>query len=327
MENRRTHTGSVRTFYYDKKHKKNRYKQVSLSKFGGDESKAKEFLENWRQSQLRKQNEAEITDVKEELEEEIADVKEELEEEIAEIKEELNRENLKEEIADTVETELNQTVLACDLTTDKSYKIHYVPFRLELSEQTGTTTAIFGSSKSGKTVQLMKIIKKYYDKPDFITILIAENIHSKSYKDLSKKILRMSYFDETLIKNLHRINKRTKNRYKFCIIFDDIILHKNNSAIMSLILTMRNANFSSVLLFQSVTLLAKTNRQNINNAIFKRQNNNEAIEIVMKDYLGGYEPFYGKSMDDKIRLYREATNDYKFIYLNALSDQISFCKP
>jgi hypothetical protein len=72
-------------------------------------------------------------------------------------------------------------------------------------------------------------------------------------------------------------------------------------------------------------MLAKTNRQNINNCIFKRQNNSEAIELIMKNYLGGYPPFYGLSMEEKINIYRDATKDYNFIYLNNLSDEIFFC--
>jgi hypothetical protein len=312
---------SVRIVYYDKQLKKNKYKTVSIKKFDNDETKARQYLENWKVEKLK-----EIKDIMEQNKttEEIKEIKEE----IKEIQAEAGRAVARaiEEIKEEPQTE-SQTELQTEPQTQEKIncKMPLSKFKLELSEETGNTIAIFGSSKSGKTTQLLEIIKKHYDKKDYITLLIAENKHSKIYSNLGPNIIKMSFLDEELIKGLHKINKKLKNKYKFCIIFDDIILMKNSTMIMSLICTMRNAHFSSILLFQSVQMLAKTNRQNINGCIFKRQNNNEAIELIMKNYLGGFVPFYGLSMDDKIKLYREATKDYKFIYLNNLSDEIFFC--
>lgn len=291
---------SLRVHYWSKSKKKNCYKSCAISKFNGDREATRQYLEDWKNERL-----AEEEEVKEE-------VKEELKEEIKEeIKEEV-KEEIKEEIKEEVEV----------VETPK--KIKKTKFKLELAPDTGTTTAIYGSSKSGKTYQLIKILKDYYGGSDIITLLIAENIHSKIYDDVPNRVIKMDYFDSDLIKKLHNVNKKCKNKYKFCIVLDDMILMKNNTDIMSLILTMRNANFSTVLLFQSIQSLAKTNRQNLNNVIFRRQNNMEAIELAMKNYLGGYKPFYGLPMEDKINIYREATADYGFIYLNALSDDITF---
>lgn len=291
-----------RIFYWNKDKKKNVYKTVNIKNFDNDEEKAQAYLNQWKTEQLRLQDERELKKLQDKVNN--------IEEEIKEI-EETKQEETEPEEAKPEETE--------------EPKIKRCKFKLELSEETGNTVAIFGSSRSGKTTQLKEIVKKHFSGPDYITILIAENIHAKIYNDFDKKIIKMDRFDEDLIKGLHKVNKKLKNKYKFCIIFDDIILLKNSALIMSLICTMRNAHFSSILLFQSVQMLAKTNRQNINACIFKRQNNNEAIELLMKNYLGGYPPFYGLPMEDKIKLYRQATDDYNFIYLNNLSDEIYFC--
>ena len=291
----------MRVFYWNKDKKKNVYKTVNIKNFDNDEEKAMEFLNQWKTEQLRLQDERELKKLQDKVNN--------IEDEIEEIKEEPEQEQEPEVKAEET----------------KEPEIKRCKFKLELSDETGNTIALFGSSRSGKTTQLKEIIKKHYSGGDFITLLIAENIHAKIYQDIDKKIIKMDRFDEDLIKGLHKVNKKLKNKYKFCIIFDDIILLKNSSLIMSLICTMRNANFSSILLFQSVQMLAKTNRQNINACIFKRQNNAEAIELLMKNYLGGYEPFYGLSMEDKIKIYRKATEDYNFIYLNNLSDEIFFC--
>lgn len=278
----------LRSYYYDKERKRNVYKQVSISRFDGDEMKAKEYLDNWRQSCLDRQAEKQA--------QKIADEEKEVE---------TTQENI---------------------VTNNNPEIYQEPFKLNLAKDTGSTICIYGSSKSGKTWQMKEILKKFLDKPDTICILVAENIHSKTYKDIPKRVLKMSYFDEILIKQLHRLNKKTKNRYKFCLIMDDMILHKNSSMMMSMICTFRNANISSCFLFQACQMMSKINRGNLNHIIFRKQNNNEQIEICIRDYLGGYHPFYGKSMDHKIKLYRDATSNYNFIYLNALDDKLYFCK-
>lgn len=290
----------LRVFYWNKDKKKNVYKTVNKKNFDNDEDKAMAFLNQWKTEQLRLQDERELQKLQNKVN------------------------NIEEEIKEIEETEQKEEKPEQEKKEEKP-EIKRCKFKLELSDETGNTIAIFGSSKSGKTTQLKEIIKKHFSGGDFITILIAENIHAKIYQDIDKKIIKMDRFDEDLIKGLHKVNKKLKNKYKFCIIFDDIILLKNSSLIMSLICTMRNASFSSILLYQSVQMLAKTNRQNINACIMKRQNNAEAIELLMRNYLGGYEPFYGLSMEDKIKLYREATEDYNFIYLNNLSDEIYFC--
>ena len=89
---------------------------------------------------------------------------------------------------------------------------------------------------------------------------------------------------------------------------------------------MRNAKISTIILLQSIKLLSKSGRFNGNNFIFRHMNNSESVEEVLKLFLSGYGPFYKISTEDKIKLYKQITSDYSFIYLDALNDNYSICK-
>jgi len=213
-------------------------------------------------------------------------------------------------------------------TEPKIQEINYTPFNLKLSDlsETGSSTVLFGASKSGKTTLLKRILREYYGDPNVIVFMIAENIHSNIYQDLDKNIIKSDKFDKSLIKTLHRINKRTNNKYHFVIVLDDMILEKHNSTLLKLILTYRNAKISTVILLQSPTLLSKNGRFNGNNFIFKRTNNAENAEQVMDFFLGGFEPFYKLKKEEKTNLYKKITDNYGFIYLDALNDKLTFHK-
>lgn len=206
--------------------------------------------------------------------------------------------------------------------------INYTPFNLKLKPVTesGSSTIIFGASQSGKTTLLKDILNNYYNDNNFIIFMMAENIHANIYKDLDKHIIKLDKFDPTLIKTLHRINKKTNNKYQFLIVLDDIIMSKYNPLLLKLILTYRNAKISTILLLQSPTLLSKNGRFNGNNFIFKRTNNAENAEQLMDFFLGGFEPFYKLKKEEKIKLYKQLTDNYGFLYLDALNDKLTFHK-
>jgi len=303
--------GSLRTSYYDSINKKTIYKSRPIKKHGGDEKACSEWLEEWKKEEQAK------------LKERIEAMKQGKEEEELQIKQQ-------NDIINKPIEELKQEVIQEETQEDKITNINYTKFQLKLApkEEGGTSTIIFGSSKSGKSFQLMKIIEKYYDNNKFIVFLMADSVfNSPVYKNLPKSVIKLDHFDEDLITNVQYIQKQTNNKYRFVFITDDIILEKNNSMLLRLILTMRNCDISTIMLLQSITLLSKNGRFNINNCIFRRNNNAESVEQTIRFFLGGYEPFYSlKTMEDKINLYREITKDYGFIYLDALNDELSFHK-
>lgn len=209
-------------------------------------------------------------------------------------------------------------------------EIDYTEFNLSLPnlDETGHTLVLFGASKSGKTTLLLNILKfPEIDDADNIVILISPNVHAQIYKNLDKKIIKMSVWNDAIVRALHRIQKKTKNKYRFTIVIDDCITEKNSKKIMELFLTLRNSKVSTIMLLQSTTLLNRNSRFNVNNLCFLKNNNDEANEQNQKFFLGSYKPFKDlKRMEDKIRLYREITNNYGMVYLNALDGELTFHK-
>ena len=191
--------------------------------------------------------------------------------------------------------------------------------KLNLDKNTGNSTVILGSSKAGKSTVLMYLYRKYYN--DSISVLFSDNPQINLYKD--KNLIKSSFFIPQIVKDFHRINRKTKNKYEFTVLLDDIVNEKENEMLRRLILSLRNSNISSIVSIQSPTLISKSNRSSINNLLFFRFNNDEMIEQVIRFFLSSYIP--GK-MDEKIKRYREMTANHQFIYLDPRENKISVHK-
>ena len=207
-------------------------------------------------------------------------------------------------------------------------KIQYTPFKLNLSDmkETGSTTVIYGASKSGKTYLLKQILKKYYSSNNVITVMFADNVHANIYRDIDKKIIKTSKFCPQLVKDIHKIQKKTNNKYTWLIILDDMVLEKSDPQLLKLFLTYRNSKISLIINLQSLSLLSKSARFNGNNFIFKKCNSQQYIDDVMRYFVGGYGVFSGKHITEQTKLFQEITKDYGFVYLDALNDEISYHK-
>lgn len=193
---------------------------------------------------------------------------------------------------------------------------------LDLDVDTGNTTVIYGSSKRGKSSLLMYLYKKYY--VDYISLLFGDNLQKDLYKDPYKKLIKINTFTPDLIEMTKIINGKTKNKYPFVILLDDIIDQKMNKILMKLILSYRNSNISSVVSLQNVMLFKKENRTNVNNIIFFGFNEDKDIEDVIKRYFNSY--LKKMKMDEKISWYKEQTADHKFIYYNPRKSMFTFHK-
>ncbi len=295
---------SARIIYWSKIHKKNVHKSVTLAKFDGDETKARAFLQKWKDEQLKK--EAELLDASEKYR-----------------KDEIAKD---ESTITTVDGELE--IPKTDEIVEIP-KIVYTKFELNIPDlkEDACSTIIYGSSKAGKTTQAMKLMKEYFGEKFVITIVFSPNIHSKVYAPLKgKEYIKIDRWDDQIIRDIHKIQKKSNNKYCFLIVIDDCILEKLSPQILQLLLVLRNSRINTMLNLQSVTLLSRNGRNNGNNFIFKNFNNDEVITDAMKFFLGSYEPFYGLDMEQKIRLYKEVTKNYGFCYLNALDGIITLHK-
>jgi hypothetical protein len=195
---------------------------------------------------------------------------------------------------------------------------HSPDINLSLDQKTGNTTVIFGASKMGKSTLAMYLYRKYFAKS--IAVLFTESPQIGLYKGNGKLIISQS-FHPSIIREAHRINKRTKNKYDFTFIMDDIIDQKDNTTLKKMIMVLRNSNISTIISLQDPKLFAKSNRNNVNNIIFFRYGTDEATEGVIRSFLMSKLP---GTMEQKIKFYQQMTADHGFIYLNPREDTISF---
>lgn len=201
---------------------------------------------------------------------------------------------------------------------------------LELDNNTGNTTALIASSKAGKSTMLMEMFRKYYDSSDMITTLFSVNSQIDLYRKAGKNLLRYNRFDDNaqkMIRASKLINTRTKNKYQFCFLFDDVLNAKNSTLFNNLICTYRNSNISTIICLQYTYLLSKSNRCNINNVLLGRLNSDESVEDVVKTFLASFLNKMGiLKMRDMIAFYKKATEDHGFIYINTSKNLIKFLR-
>jgi hypothetical protein len=187
---------------------------------------------------------------------------------------------------------------------------------LHLDKNTGNTTAIFGSSKMGKSSTLMYIYKKYYSGSDWITIAALQNPQSKIYtsklvggKAKKARLLMIDKYSPMIYKLEKRINIISKNSHNFCNLFDDFIGIKGNSTLEELVLTYRNSNISTVICLQYVNLLAKSSRSNVNNILLFGNNTDEATRVAIEIYLKSWFHEHGiNSIDEMVCEFKRLTS-------------------
>lgn len=123
------------------------------------------------------------------------------------------------------------------------------------------------------------------------------------------------------------INTKTKNKYKFCNLFDDIIDGaggKHGRIINQMILSYRNSNISLVMCLQYLFLLNKGNRSNVNNTIVGGANSAMDMQNLIENILKPYFVQLGyKSYPEQAMLFQECTKNYGFFYIDNLKNTIS----
>ena len=195
------------------------------------------------------------------------------------------------------------------------------PFASWISEKTGSSLVIMAKSKSGKTSFLSKIVKNL--PKDIIKIVISPNIHNEIYKSMKNRCVYSPEFNVDLIKLCQRINQKTKNHYRFCIILDDVIEEKSNTMILKMFLTLRNSNISVILSVQSTMLINKLIRGNANYIMLGKLSGEESILDTYKKFLINYkDQLQIKSDRDVIPVYDSLTKDFNFIFVNSLKEKI-----
>lgn len=201
---------------------------------------------------------------------------------------------------------------------------------LLLDPKTGNSCVIYGSSKRGKTTLMMHLYRKYYAKDKkFISTIFASNSQIPLYnKKDNKNLIVSTAFNaksEKYIRLQKFINTKTNNRYKFLLMFDDMIDLKNKKLLSELVLSYRNSNISTIICLQYVYMLSKQNRANVNNIILFGCNSLESTVEMVKTFCADKFRVLGFArLDDQIAFYNKMTENYGFIYINNVRNTISF---
>ena len=93
---------------------------------------------------------------------------------------------------------------------------------------------------------------------------------------------------------------------------------KFDKQILRMLCIGRNKGMSGIICVQDITILNSAGRNNINFMLFFKLNTDDRVEKVIKHYLNSYMPKNIK-MVDKIRWYRENTENHHFILLDTLN--------
>lgn len=196
--------------------------------------------------------------------------------------------------------------------------------KLEPPNNGGCSFLLVGSTRSGKSTAMLKIYEKFFKK--HITLLLTHSSHADIYKPLQKSAIVSPGFFPELVNEPMTINRQTKNKYDFCLIFDDLAMDGKNDADMTKLLTIgRNSGMSAIICGQRLQMLNPTGRTNCNYVCLFRLNTDSAIKDVVETYLRSYLP-PGMPMAEMIRLYKELTADHHFFLVNTLEDTIHLCR-
>lgn len=202
-------------------------------------------------------------------------------------------------------------------------------FNLVISPNTGNTTFLFGSSKRGKSTLMMHIYDRYYNTNSFVSTLFSINDQLDMYKG-RPLLLRCPAFNkkaQKYIKLEKFINNKCANKYKWCNLIDDVIDVRHSKVLNNMVLTYRNSMLSTVMNLQYARLLSKQARCNVNNIILFGYNTDEGIADTVKVFVKSYFKKMGLTNEtDMIELYKLLTNNHGFIYIQPMTDQISFHK-
>lgn len=159
---------------------------------------------------------------------------------------------------------------------------------------------IVGSSGSGKTNTLINLI---YNMPNYFhTITICtKNSDEPLYNYLKKKLDDSVNLCEGLdeIPPLDSYDKTIPH----LVVFDDMVLEKNQDAMIEYFVRARKLNISTCYISQSYFRVPKTIRANINYLILKKISSNRDLGMILNDYS------LGISKDDLYKVYKYATKE------------------
>jgi len=194
------------------------------------------------------------------------------------------------------------------------------PFKLIMpdADTGGTSIAMIGATRSGKTTLLLHILKEYFK--DDIAVLMSQSTNASIYDDIPKHIPKIPKFSPEMVNEMYKINLGTKNKYKFLAVIDDCPTVKFSKELLKLLTIYRNSHLSAIICMQSLKLFNTASRGNINFVMLGRCNSFEASEQAVRGYLMHRLP--GKNISEKVAEYMRLTEDHFWIVVDNINGDI-----
>jgi hypothetical protein len=179
-----------------------------------------------------------------------------------------------------------------------NYEVHGIklPFRM----------LIVGASGSMKTNTALDIFKKI--SPAFTKLtIVTRNSDEPLYNLIKKKIpedsLKIIEIDQDDLSELPNLQELTSKEPPTLVIFDDLVLVKNQKRISEFFIRARKCNISCMYLSQSYFGTPKTIRGNCNIIIFKKISAKSDLNLILRDYTLSLE------VDELKKLYMDCTRE------------------
>lgn len=182
---------------------------------------------------------------------------------------------------------------------------------------------LVGSTRSGKSCAMLWIWNQWF-KDSHITIMTTGSAQADIYKPLQKTAAVSPAFYPDLLKESMMLNQKTKNKYKFLHIFDDMLDGKQSKSLSKLLCIGRNNGMSTIISGQDLTILNSVGRTNLNYMCLFRLNSQLSVEKVVRAYLTHIIP--GKNLDEKCKIYTALTQDHYFFCCDFLMNEVFLCK-
>lgn len=182
---------------------------------------------------------------------------------------------------------------------------------------------LVGSTRSGKTVALLYIWQTWF-KESHINIMYTGSAQAEIYKPLKTSTAVANYYFPEVIKESMLLNNKTKNKYKFLHIFDDMLDGKGSKSLSKLLCIGRNNGMSTIISAQELTILNAVGRTNLNYMLLFRLNSQMAVEKVVRNYLTHIIP--GKNIEEKCKIYVALTQDHWCFVCDFLSNEVFLTK-
>lgn len=173
-----------------------------------------------------------------------------------------------------------------------------IPFRM----------LIVGASGSMKTNSAMDIIKKFSDTFDHVTI-VTRNIKEPLYTHLTENTpeeqLTIIEVEEDDLSELPKMEELDNEAPPTLLIFDDLVLVKNQKKIVEYFIRCRKYNISVMYLTQSYFNTPKTIRGNANIILFKKINSTNDLRMILSEYS------LSVDLPTLMKLHQECTREQK----------------